>query len=41
MSLLAATAHNTEVSELKRSLEQAEEELILVKTELEDSKGMQ
>ena len=37
VSLQAATAHATEVSELKR----AEEELGLVKKQLEDSQGMQ
>ena len=40
-SLLAAAAHTAEVSELKRSLECAEEELNLVKKQLEDSQGMQ
>ena len=40
-SLLAATAHTAEVSELKRSLERAEEELSLVKKQLEDNQGMQ
>ena len=40
-SLLAAADHTAEVSGLKRSLERAEEELSLVKTQLEDSKGMQ
>jgi len=39
--LLAAPAHTAEVFELKRSLERVEEELSLVKTQLEDSKGMQ
>ena len=40
-SLLAAAAHTAEVSELKRSLERAEEELSLVKKQLEDNQGMQ
>ena len=40
-SLLAATAHIAEVSGLKRNLERAEEELGLVKKQLEDSQGMQ
>ena len=41
VSLQAATAHVAEVSELKRKLKQAEEELGLVKKQLEDSQGMQ
>ena len=40
-SLLAAAAHTAEVSELKQNLERAEEELGLVKKQLEDSQGMQ
>ena len=39
-SLLTATAHTAEVSELKQSLEQAEEELGQVKKQLEDKQGM-
>ena len=38
--LLAAAAHIAEVSGLKRSLELANEELGLVKRQLEESKGM-
>ena len=41
VSLQATTAHAAEVSELKRRLERAEEELGLVKKQLEDSQGMQ
>ena len=41
VSLQAATAHATEVSGLKWKLEWAEEELGLVKKQLEDSRGMQ
>ena len=33
-------AHNVEVSELKQSLERAEEELGRVKKQLEDNQGM-
>ena len=40
-SLLAATSHTTEVSGLKQRLERAEEELGLVKKQLEDNQGMQ
>ena len=40
-SLRAATAQTTEVSGLKQKLERAEEELGLVKKQLEDSRGMQ
>ena len=40
-SLQAATAHTAEVSGLKQKLERAEEELGLVKKQLEDSQGMQ
>ena len=40
-SLLAVTAHTTEVSRLKQNLERAEEEVGLVKKQLEDSQGMQ
>ena len=40
-SLLAAAAHTAEVSGLKQSLERAEEELGLMKKQLEDSQGMQ
>ena len=39
-SLLAATSHAAEVSGLKQSLERAEEELGLVKRQLEDKQGM-
>ena len=39
-SLLAATSHAAEVSGLKQSLERAEEELGLVKMQLEDKQGM-
>ena len=41
VSLQATTAHAAEVSGLKRKVEQAEEELGLVKKQLEDSQGMQ
>ena len=37
--LLAAAARTTEVSRLKRDLGRAEEELGLVKRQLEESKG--
>ena len=40
-SLLAAAAHTTEVSELKQSLERAEEELSLVQRQLEVVQCMQ
>ena len=40
-SMLAATSHSAEVSKLKQSLEQADEELGRVKRQLEDKKGMQ
>ena len=40
-SLLATAAHTAEVSGLKQNLEQAEEELGLVKKQLEDSQGVQ
>ena len=39
-ALLAAASHIAEVSELKRSLERAEEELSLVKKKLEDNQGL-
>ena len=39
-SLLAATSHAAKVSKLKQSLERAEEELGLVKRQLEDKQGM-
>ena len=39
-SLLAATSHAAEVTGLKQSLERAEEELGLVKRQLEDKQGM-
>ena len=41
VSLQAATAHAAEVSGLKQKLERAEEELGLMKKQLEDSQGMQ
>ena len=40
VSLLAATSHAAEVSELKQSLEWAEEENCLVKRQLENKQGM-
>ena len=40
-SLLAAAAHTAEVSGLKQNLKRAEEELDLVKKQLEDNQGMQ
>ena len=40
-SLLAAAAHTVEVSGLKRDLERNEEELGLVKRQLEENKGTQ
>ena len=40
-SLLATAARTAEVSGLKQNLKQAEEELGLVKKQLEDSQGMQ
>ena len=40
VSLLAATSHLVEVFGLKQSLERAEEELGLVKRQLEDKQGM-
>ena len=40
-SLLAAATHTAEVSGQKQNLERAEEELGLVKKQLEDSQGMQ
>ena len=39
-SLLAAAAHTAEVSGVKQNLERAEEELSLVKKQLEENKGM-
>ena len=39
-SLLAAASHAAEVSELKRRLEQAEEELGQVKRQLRENQGM-
>ena len=39
-SLLAVTSHIAEVSGLKQNQERAEEELGLVKKQLEDSQGM-
>ena len=40
-SLLAATSHATEVSELKQRLERTEKELGHVKKQLEDNQGME
>ena len=40
-SLLAVTSHTAEVSGLKQKLERAEEELGLMKKQLEYSQGMQ
>ena len=40
-SLLAAAAHTAKVSGLKQNLERAEEELGLVKKQLEDNQSMQ
>ena len=40
-SLLATAVHTVEVSGLKQKLERPEEELGLVKKQLEDSQGMQ
>ena len=40
-SLLASAAHTVEVSRLKQNLERAEEELGLVKKQLEDNQGTQ
>ena len=40
-SLRAATAQTAEVSGLKQKLERAEDELGLVKKQLEDNQGMQ
>ena len=39
-SLLAATAHTAQVSEMKQNLERAEEELGHMTKQLEESKGM-
>ena len=39
-SLLAAASHAAEVSELKRRLERAKEELSQVKRQLQENKGM-
>ena len=39
-SLLAATSHTTEVSELKKRLGRAEEELGQARKQLEDQQGM-
>ena len=41
MRMQAPTAHAVEVYGLKRKLERAEEELGLVKKQLEDGQGMQ
>ena len=40
VSLLATASHAAEVSELKRRLEQAEEELRQVKRQLQENQGM-
>ena len=40
VTLLAAAAHTAEVSGLKQSLERIEEELGLVKRQLEESQGI-
>ena len=40
-SLLAAASHIFEVSELKRRLEKAEEELGQVKRQLQENQGME
>ena len=40
-SLLAATSHTAEVSELKQKLERAEGELGQVRKQLEERQGMQ
>ena len=39
-SLLSATSHAAKVSELKRRLEKAEEELDQVKKQLQENQGM-
>ena len=39
-SMLAATTHSAEISELKRRLERADEELICTNKQLEDKQGM-
>jgi hypothetical protein len=39
-SLLAATSHTAEVSELKQRLERAEEELGEVRRQLQEKQGM-
>ena len=39
--MLAVTSHSAEVSKLKQSLEQADEELGRVKKQLEGKQGMQ
>jgi len=39
-SLLSASSHAAEVSELKRRLEKAEEELGQVKRQLQENEGM-
>ena len=39
--VVTATSHTAEVSELKQSLERAEEELGQVKKQLKDNQGMQ
>ena len=39
-SLLSAASHPAEVSELKRRLEKAEEELDQVKRQLQENQGM-
>ena len=39
-SLLAATAQSAEISELKRKLERADEDLVLVNTRLDQAQGI-
>ena len=39
-SLLAATAQSAEVSEIKRKLERADEDLVLVNTRLDQAQGI-
>ena len=39
-SLLAATAQSAEISELKRKLERADEDLVLVNKRLDQAQGM-
>ena len=39
-SLLAATTQSAEISELKRKLERADEDLVLVNTRLDQAQGI-